>query len=207
MDTTYFWRKYGIMTFRAYELRKNLYRKEVKRETKQDYLDWIQYLKDQWREILAIVCDWKKGLLWGFWDIPTQMCLFHQQQIIRRYITKNPKLEANIEFKGIASMIGKIRKDTLKIWLDDRHNRYKKFLCEKNISNKYIHTRTRKAYRSLKTNLIYLYTFKDYEWEIEISSTTNSLESIFWHMKQKVWLHRWLRKDRKLKLIDEFLGK
>jgi len=27
------------MTFRAYELRKNLYRKEVKRETKQDYID------------------------------------------------------------------------------------------------------------------------------------------------------------------------
>lgn len=207
MDTTYFGRKYGIMVFRAYELKKNIFWKEIKRETKQDYLDWIQYLKDQWRKILAIVCDWKKGLLWGFWNIPTQMCLFHQQQIIRRYITKNPKLEANVEFKEIASMIGKVRKDTLKIWLEDWHNRYKKFLCEKNVSNKYIHTRTRKAYRSLKTNLIYLYTFKDYEWEIEIPSTTNSLESVFWHMKQKVWLHRWLRKDRKLKLIDEFLGK
>jgi hypothetical protein len=26
-------------------------------------------------------------------------------------------------------------------------------------------------------------------------------------MKQKVWLHRWLKKERKLKLINEFLGK
>ena len=195
------------MTFRAYELRKNIYRKEVKRETKQAYLDWIQYLKEQWREILAIVCDWKKGLLWGFWDIPTQMCVFHQQQIIRRYITQNPKLEANIEFKEITSMTGKIKKETLKIRIEDWYCRYKSFLNEKNNSNKRVHTRARKAYRSLKTNLDYLYVFKKYEWRIEIPSTTNSLESIFWHMKQKIWLHRWLRKDRKLKLIDEFLGK
>lgn len=207
MDTTYFWRKYGIMTFRAYELRKNLYRKDVKRETKQAYLDWVEYLQEQWREILAIVCDWKKGLLWGFWNIPTQMCVFHQQQIIKRYIMQKPKLEANIEFKEIASMIGKIRKETLRIRLEDWYMRYKTFLDEKNILKKRVHTRTRKAYRSLKTNLEYLYVFKEYEWKIKIPSTTNSLESVFWHMKQKVWLHRWLRKDRKLRLIHEFLWK
>jgi len=195
------------MTFRAYELRKNLYRKEVKRETKQVYLDWVKNLQAQWREILAIVCDWKKGLLWGFWNIPTQMCIFHQQQIIKRYITQKPKLEANIEFKEIASMIGKIKKETLKIRIEDRYMRYKSFLDERNGSKKRVHTRTRKAYRSLKTNLEYLYVFKEYEWKIEIPSTTNSLESVFWHMKQKVGLHRWLKKHRKLRLIDEFLGK
>jgi len=127
MDTTYFWRQYWIMVFRSYELKKNVYWKEVKRETKQLYIDWIKYLKDQWWKIMAIVCDWKKGLLWGFWSIPTQMCTFHQQQIVRRYITKKPKLEANIEFKGIASMIGKIKKETMNIWLEDRHDRYKEF--------------------------------------------------------------------------------
>lgn len=195
------------MTFRAYELRKDLYRKEVKRETKQAYLDWVKYLQAEWREILAIVCDWKKGLLWGFWDIPTQMCIFHQQQIIKRYITQKPKLEANIEFKEIASMIGKIKKKTLKIRIEDRYMRYKSFLDEKNSSKNRVHTRTRKAYRSLKTNLEYLYVFKEYEWKVEIPSTTNSLESVFWHMKQKVWLHRWLKKHRKLRLIDEFFGK
>jgi len=195
------------MTFRSYELKRNLYRKEVSRETKQDYLEGVKYLQQQWREILAIVCDWKKGLLWGFWEIPTQMCVFHQQQIIRRYITKNPKLEANIAFKELASMIGKIEKETIKLWLDDWHFRYKKFLDEKNDSNKRVHIRTRKAYRSLKTNLEYLYMFKKYEWIIKIPSTTNSLESIFWHMKQKVWLHRWLKKHRKIKLINDFLWK
>lgn len=207
IDTTYFWRSFGIMTFRSYELRKNLFRKEVARETKKLYIDWIQYLKDQWWKILAIVSDGKRWLLWWFWEIPTQMCIFHQQQIIRRYITKNPKLEANIEFKDISSMIWKIRKETITLWLEDRYRRYEKFLNERNSSKCYVHIRTRKAYRSLKTNLEYLYVFIDYKWKIDIPNTTNSLESIFWHMKQKVWLHRWLRKDRKLKLIDEFLKK
>lgn len=207
MDTTYFGRKYWIMVFRSHELKKNIYRKEVKWETIKDYKEWINLLQEQWRIIKAIVCDWKKWLLWGFWDIPVQMCIFHQKQIMRRYITKSPKLEANKELKDIAAAIWDIRKATIQEWLDDRYRKYKSFLVEKNDWWKYIHIRTRKAYRSLITNLQYIYTFSNYIWTIDIPRTTNSLESVFSHMKQKVWLHRWLKKERKLKLIDQFLGK
>ena len=193
------------MVFRSYDFKKNLLWKEVKWETLQEYKDGIDYLKNQWWTIKAIVCDGKKWLLWL--NIPVQMCIFHQKQIMRRYITQNPKLEANKELKDISSLIWWIRKITIQKWLDDRYRRYKDFLLEKNDSWNYVHTRTRKAYRSLKHNLSYLYTFSDFEWIIDIPKTTNSLESVFSHMKQKVWLHRWLRKDRKLKLIDEFLWK
>ncbi len=193
------------MLFRSHDLKKNLLWKEVKWETLQEYKDGIKYLQNQWWTIKAIVCDGKKWLLWL--DIPVQMCIFHQKQIMKRYITQRPKLEANKELQDISSLIWSIRKTTIQEWLDDRYRRYKNFLCEKNDSGNYVHTRTRKAYRSLKHNLPYLYTFSDYEWIIDIPKTTNSIESIFSHMKQKVWLHRWLRKDRKLKLIDEFLSK
>ena len=195
------------MVFRSYELKKNLLRKEVSRETKQAYLDGVRELEAQWWVIKAIVCDGKRGMLWGFWKIATQMCIFHQHQIIRRYITKRPRLEANIELKEILECIGNFRKRNVELLLADWYRRYKTFLWEKNDSNNLIHTRTRKAYKSMKTNLKYLYTFKDYKWEIEIPRTTNSLESIFGHMKQKLWLHRWLKKWRKLKLIDVFLWK
>ena len=206
MDTTYWWRSYGIMVFRSYELKKNILRKEVKWETIYDYKDGIETLQNQWRIIKAIVCDWKRWLLWWL-DIPVQMCIFHQKQIMRRYITKTPKLEANKELQDISSLIWTIRKITIHQWMEDRHKRYKNFLLEKNDGGYYVHTRTRKAYRSLKNNLQYLYTFSDYMWIIDIPRTTNSIESIFSHMKQKLWLHRWLRKDRKLRLIDEFLWK
>jgi hypothetical protein len=32
---------------------------------------------------------------------PVQMCIFHQKAILRRYLTKNPLLEANKELKEL----------------------------------------------------------------------------------------------------------
>lgn len=205
IDTTYFWRSFWIMVFRSYELKKNLLWKEVKRETLAEYKSWIEELENKWWTILAIVCDWKKWLL--KLNKPVQMCLFHQQAILRRYLTKNPILDENKELKDIGSMIWKIRKDTLKLMLDDRYNRNKQFLIEKNNKRKYAHERTRKAYKSIINNLDNLYIFKDYVWKIEIPSTSNCLESLFSRLKQRIRIHRWLKKERKLKLIDSFLSK
>lgn len=210
VDTTYFWKRsrwnfFWIMVFRSYELKKNLFRKEVKRETLEDYKSWIEYLREQWWTIKAVVCDWKKGLL--KLNMPVQMCIFHQKSIIRRYLTKNPKLAANQELKEIASLIWKVKKETLKLMLDDRYSRYLTFLKEKNHSWKLIHTRTRKAFRSINNNLNNLYTFKEYEWKIEIPCTSNALESLFSRLKLRIRIHRWLKKERKLKLIDSFLSK
>ena len=46
--------------------------------------------------------------------------------------------------------------------LEDRYSRNKQFLNEKNDKKKYIHERTRKAYKSIINNLDNLYIFKDY---------------------------------------------
>ena len=58
-----------------------------------------------WRDmgytINAIVLDGRPGVRQLFADIPAQMCHFHQKQIITRYLTNNPKLEAGIELKKI----------------------------------------------------------------------------------------------------------
>ena len=195
------------MVFRSYELKKNLLRKEVPRENKKDYIDWIHELQQQWWIIKAIVSDWKKEVLWAKPWIPSQMCHFHQKQIVQRYITQNPILEANIELKDIAESIGKFSKEWLKSLLDDRYRRYQKFLKERNLNWKLVHIRTKQAYNSIIHNLKYLYTYKDYEWIIEIPSTTNSLESTFSRLKTYLWVHRWLTKERKLKFIFSYLQK
>jgi hypothetical protein len=66
---------------------------QVKSETNALYIQGIEELKTQGFEVLAIVCDGRKGLI-TFKDIPVQMCQFHQSAIIRRYLTKKPKLKA-----------------------------------------------------------------------------------------------------------------
>ena len=205
IDTTYFWRSFWIMVFRSYELKKNLLRKEVKWETLEEYKSWIQQLENEGWIINAIVCDWKKWLL--NMKRPVQMCIFHQKAILRRYLTKSPILEPNKELKEIWSVIWDIRKDTLKAMLDDWYSRNKAFLNEKNGNRKYIHERTRKAYKSIVRNLNNLYVFKDYKDEIDIPRTGNDLESLFSRLKQRIRIHRWLKKERKLKLIDSFLSK
>ncbi|MDR2416080.1 MAG: hypothetical protein LBD75_05790 [Candidatus Peribacteria bacterium] len=114
------------------------------------------------------------------------MCIFHQKQIITKYLTRNPKSEAGKELKRIAESIGDCSKHGLSLLLDDRYRRHKEFLQEKNFAGKSLHNRILQAYRSVKRNLAYLYTFKDYEKEIEIPRTTGSLESTFGHTKENV---------------------
>lgn len=208
MDTTYFW-EFWIMAFKDYKEKKIINFKIVKNENNTDYKNWVKELIEQWWIIKAIVCDWRKWLLWWFPKIPTQMCNFHQVSIIRRYITKNPILEANIELKQITELLTKTDKESFSFWIEKWYEKYRDFLWEKVLwkdwKQHYLHNRTRSAYFSLKNNLQYLFTWYDYLWKIEIPNTTNWLEWVFGHIKAKVSLHRWLKKERKIKLILSLL--
>lgn len=161
MDTTYFW-DFWIMAFKDYKSKKIINFKIVKNENNTDYKNWVKELQKWWWIIKAIVCDWRKWLLTWFPDIPTQMCNFHQVAIIRRYITKTPKLEANKELKWITELLVNTDKETFTYYLELYWKKYKYFLNEKAVWNDwkmhYIHKRTRSAYKSLKNNLKYLFT-------------------------------------------------
>jgi len=204
MDTTYFW-NFWIMVFKDYESKKVIKYKIVKNENNADYKNWVKKLQEEWWIIKAIVCDWRKWLLTWFPNIPTQMCNFHQVAIIRRYITKKPKLEANKYLKWLSELLVNTDKETFSYYLDIFWEYYKDFLNEKALwkdwKMHYIHKRTRSAYKSLKNNLKFLFTWYDYIWVIDIPNTTNWLEWLFWNIKPKVILHRWLKKERKIKLI------
>lgn len=204
IDTTYFW-DFGIMLFKNAKDWKPLKVKIVNSEKAEDYKQWIYELKQEWWIIKAIVSDWKKWLLWWFWDIPTQMCNFHQSKIITKYLTKRPKLEANMELRKISLLLTKTDKESFTFWLQEWYEKYNDFLKEKtyyeNWKWQYTHRRTRSAYNSLKNNLKYLFIRYDYIWKVDIPNTTNSLEGYFGHLKDKVRIHRWLKKERKIKLI------
>ena len=59
------------------------------------------------------------------------MCHFHQKAIIRRYITKNPKLKSNKELKEIVDWLNKTDKESFTYWLDKWYNKHKNWLNEK----------------------------------------------------------------------------
>ena len=211
MDTTYYRRNFGIMVFRDAYQKKNLYWRYVNNETIIKYKQGIQHLNLSGWDIKAIVCDGRRGLFKAFPGIPMQMCHFHQQAILRRYLTKNPRLEAHIELKELGSTLTSIDKESWVYALDYWHQKWQNYLKEKTVDPltskwHYTHKKLRSAYRSLKTHTPYLFTFQDYP-DLKIPNTTNSLDGSFTNLKSKLRNHSGLKRERKIQFTNHFLTK
>ena len=112
MDTTYFGRTFGVMVFMDSFTGQVLYKHYVKNETNALYFRGIEEITRREITVQAIICDCRKSLLQLFPDIPCQMYQFHQIQIITRYLTRKPKLEAVRELRSLALMLTKCDKQT-----------------------------------------------------------------------------------------------
>ena len=88
------------------------------------------------------------------------------------------------------------------------HTKWSAFLNERKLDskgkNRYVHKRLRSAYRSLKTNLPWLFTWYDYM-GLNLPNTTNAIDGHFADLKNKLRNHNGLSMARKKKFIDEFL--
>jgi len=131
MDTTYYRRNFGVMVFRDAYQKNNLHWWYVKYETIILYRQGIQLLKLRGWSIKAIVCDGRRGLFKAFPGVPMQMCHFHQLEILRRYLTQNPRLEAHIELKQLSSTLTSIDKESWLFALDYWHQKWQEYLKEK----------------------------------------------------------------------------
>ena len=208
MDTTYFGRKFGVMVFKDSIGGQILYKKYVKQETNKLYLSGIEEITRRGIKIQAIICDGRKGLLQLFEGIPIQMCTFHQVAIIRRYLTKKHKMQASKELWEHVLLLCKTDKESFEGGLADWHTKWKSFLNERKVDlngkNRYVHKKLRSAYRSLKTNLPWLFTWYD-NMNLKIPNTTNAIDGHFADLKNKLRNHNGLSIARKKKFIDEFL--
>jgi len=209
MDTTYWGRNFGAMLFKDSITKENLLKYYIKNETNALYIQGINELIFRGFYILAIVCDGRKGLIQSFGNIPVQMCQFHQSAIIRRYLTKKPKLQAALELMEVVDLMKKTDKESfvgaLQMWFD----KWEFFLNERSINietNKsfYTHKKLRSAFRSIKNNLPWLFTWYDH-FELKIPNTTNAIDGHFADLKNKLRNHNGLSRKRKIKFIDEFL--
>ena len=209
MDTTYWGRSFGVMLFKDAITKENLLKYYVKTETNALYKQGIEDLQSKGFLVKAIACDGRKGLLTSFGTIPVQMCQFHQAAIIRRYLTRNPKLPAAIELMEVVSLMKQTDKESFVGALNEWHNKWRSFLNDRTINEEtgksfYTHKRLRSAYRSLKTNLKWLFTWYD-NIGLNIPNTTNAIDGHFADLKNKLRNHNGLSIERKKKFIDGFL--
>jgi len=209
MDTTYWGKIFGVMLFKDALTKENLLKYYVKNENNTLYKQGIDQLKSQGFEIIGIVCDGRKGLIKSFDAIPVQMCQFHQSAIIRRYLTKKPKLRAAQELMELVDLMKRTDKESFVGGLTEWFKKWEDFLNERTINSItgksfYTHKKLRSAYRSLKNNLPWLFTWYDYI-ELKIPNTTNAIDGHFADLKNKLRNHNGLNMNRKKKFIDEFL--
>jgi transposase-like protein len=208
MDTTYFGRKFGVMVFKDAITGQILLKQYVKQETNNLYLAGIKEITRRGIKIQSIICDGRKGLfeLVGN-DFLVQMCQFHQVAIIRRYLTKKPKMQASKELWELVLLLTKTDKESFEGGLQYWLNKWESFLNERKIDERskkrYVHKRLRSAFRSLKNNLPYLFTWYN-NLHLNIPNTTNAIDGIFADLKNKLRNHNGLSITRKQKFIDEF---
>jgi hypothetical protein len=208
MDTTYFGRELGVMVFKDSITGSILYKQYVSQETNILYLKGIKEITRRGIKIQSIICDGRKGLFQLFEnDFPIQMCNFHQVAIVRRYLTKRPKMQASKELWEHTLLLKHTDKESFEGGLDLWHVKWESFLNERKVDEKgkkrFIHKKLRSAYRSLKTNLPWLFTWYD-NMELKIPNTTNAIDGHFADLKNKLRNHNGLSIKRKKKFIDEF---
>ena len=206
VDCTYFKRICVYLVVRDWYTKKNIYYKRVPYETIHAYVEAIDYLEKQGYVIDGIVIDGRRGLFKIFSpSYPIQMCQFHQKQIVRKYLTNHPQTEAGQELKKIVEQLASCDREWFEILLDVWYTKYGSFIKERTVNPinpkrwHYTHKRLRSAYRSLRTNLPYLFTYKTTK---GMPNTTNSLDGFFSHLKDGVRIHRGLKLGRKMKLIE-----
>ena len=100
-----------MMLFQDASSGKILYRKFVKNEINRDYLDRLRYITERGTMIKAVVYDGHVGLLQAISFCPVQMCQFHQFQIVRRLLTNNPHLPADVELLALMRRMFSMRKE------------------------------------------------------------------------------------------------
>ena len=168
-------------------------------------------LEERGWTFLAAVVDGRRGLATVFKDIPVQICHFHQMKNVTKYLTRRPETLAGQELRSITLKLSKSNEKEFTELLNDWFKKYQYFINEKTqvLGTKhwyYTHRKVRSAYRSLETNLPYLFTYQKHS-KLNIPNTTNTIDGYFASVKKKVAQHHGLRRDRRYKVISELLNK
>ena len=188
----------------------NLLKFYVENETTKLYLQGIHQLEIQGFKIKAVVCDGHKGLIQALQDrYIVQFCQYHQASIIRHYLSQKPKHQSGKDLKYIVSFLTSSTKIQFSNYLDQWFDLWEEYLNERSINPEtgrthYTHRRLRSAYRSLRNNLPFLFTYQK-DPDLGIPNTSNKIEGSFGHLKTKIRCHPGLSKEQKIKIIDEIL--
>ncbi len=136
-----------------------------------------------------------------------QMCQFHMKQIVRRYITLNPRLKAARALKDLMTKLTTARREDFEKeyaqWKADWNETISKRSELKSGKRPYKHRRLRAAMHSLDFFLPYLFTFQKEECR-GMPNTNNKIEGIFTDVKKNLNNHSGMNEKNRKRFICRF---
>jgi len=208
-DATFIQKHSWILVLRDPNEKENIYSNEIFSESISDYQFAKIYVEEKGFIIKAFVGDGRAINCFKYSDTLLQMCHFHQEQIVVRCVTNNPKLEAGRELLQLIKTLPRSEELDFKNRFDYWCNKWKDFLNEKTLNietgrKHFTHKKLRQARGSIKKYLPYLFTYKKYP-ELNIPNTTNSLDGFFKKVKLAISIHSGLTHRRKLKMVKSII--
>ncbi len=204
LDVTYWGHNWGVLLALDDATGKPLYLAFIKSETTQDYRTAIDNISNVGYTIRGIVIDGKKSLFKEFSEYPIQMCQFHIAQIVRRYLTNNPKMKAAIDLMLLIREIKHLTNERFVERYTTWREQYKELL-DKRVTHKdgktyYLHKRLRTAMHSIDFYLPYMFTCQRPECA-GMPNTNNKIESTFSDLKKLLNNHHGMSQENRKRFI------
>jgi ribosomal protein L37AE/L43A len=207
LDVTYWGRNFGVLLALDDQTGKPLYIAFVKSETVKDYEDAASSVKGRGYTIRGLIIDGKQSLFKKFSEYHIQMCQFHMKQIIRRYLTLNPKMHASKELKALVDKLHKANEADFKKDYQEWKEKWKHTIGHKSLHKDgkmhYTHQRLRAAMNSLNFYLPYLFTYQREDCK-GMPNTNNKIEGTFTDLKKNLNNHSGLTKENRKRFISGF---
>ena len=207
LDVTYWGRSSGVLLALDNLTGKPLYMAFVKSETVKDYEDAVSSIKERGYTIRGLIIDGKQSLFKTFSEYHIQMCQFHMKQIIRRYLTLNPKMHASKELKDLVGRLHKADEVDFKRDYQDWKEKWKDTIGHKSLHKDgkmhYTHQRLRAAMNSLNFYLPYLFTYQREDCK-GMPNTNNKIEGTFTDLKKNLNNHSGLTLENRKRFISGF---
>lgn len=207
LDATYWGHNWGVMLAIDESRGFPLYMSFIKSETTSDYVEAVASIKERGYNIRGIIIDGKQNLFPLFSAYKVQMCQFHMKQIVRRYITLNPRLKAARALKELMEVITKSKKDDFvheySRWKSTWHDVLYRRSELKSGKKRYTHRRLRSAMHSIDFFLPYLFTYQDLDCK-GMPNTNNKIEGTFTNLKKKLNSHCGMSEENRRRFISGF---
>jgi len=207
LDVTCCGRGFGVLLALDSWTGRPLYMAFVKSETVKEYEDAVSSIKERGYTIRGLIIDGKRSLFKTFSGYPIQMCQFHMKQIIRRYLTLNPRLLAARDLKDLVGRLHKADEDDFKKDYQSWKERWKGTINHKSLHKDgkmhYTHRRLRTAMNSLNFYLPYLFTFQRDDCK-NMPNTNNKIEGTFTDLKKNLNNHSGLTRENRKRFISGF---